>query len=585
MSSQCGLNRTSLYKVGLNVTSAQVIIRNGKQANKVFQLSKHEKKIIGRETNCNIQVLDKGASRNHSLIEFKGDHFLLVDLGSTNGTFVNDKTIISKILADGDIIKIGQTELLYRVVEPETETKVAPSSVGMIDEFLPANSIVEKIDVTNSLCGVSLQDLQRQTGSASSNANTAANYLSTIYELSNLINKEQTQLKMFDAILDKIMDVFKPDRAYIVIYKKEEENPYHVAVERDTIGDQRKISKTILSKTILDGVSVRSGNAAMDGDLAGGMSIVVQKIKSVMCVPLESQSKVLGAIYIDSVASTNRFTKSDLDLLTAVGVLAGVAIERAILSESAVEKEKLHQAMEIAQNIQRSMLPDCVPDSFEYDLVGWNKTCDETGGDYYDFFELPNNRLAITVGDVTGHGIGAALLMATARAFLKALAMKADSVTNLINELNFLLEKDMDDDKFMTLFYGEFDAKTMQLTYSNAGHDNPLLYRVANKQFEELEATGMPLGIDDEEEYEEESVKINKGDVLIMSTDGITEAMNPEGEQFGQERFEQIIKNNVQKSANQIIRECYNAVTNFCQGAAQRDDLTLVVIKFNSRIK
>ena len=167
------------------MTSAQVIIRNGKQANKVFPLSKHEKKIIGRETNCNIQVLDKGASRNHSLIEFKGDHFLLVDLGSTNGTFVNDKTIISKILADGDIIKIGQTELLYRVLQQEVETKVVPSSVGMIDEFLPANSIVEKIDVGNSLCGVSLQDLKHQTGTN----NSAANYLSTIYELSNLINK------------------------------------------------------------------------------------------------------------------------------------------------------------------------------------------------------------------------------------------------------------------------------------------------------------------------------------------------------------------------------------------------------------
>jgi sigma-B regulation protein RsbU (phosphoserine phosphatase) len=303
-----------------------------------------------------------------------------------------------------------------------------------------------------------------------------------------------------------------------------------------------------------------------------------------MSVPLESANKILGAIYVDSLGASNRFHKAHLDLLTAIGKQAGIAVERAMLFEHYLEKEKMKQALEIAQNIQKTLLPSGVPEHFEYDIVGWNLTCDETGGDYYDFLELPGQRLGVTVGDVSGHGIGAALLMATARAFLKALAIKCNEITTVINELNKLLEQDMEEDKFMTLFYGEIDIKQLKLRYVNAGHEAPFLYRKHKNTFETLESTGIPLGMMDDFEYQEgQEIELEMGDILVLSTDGITEAMNPEGEQFGAERLREVIQQGVNKSANQIVKDCYDQLQKFCRGTPQRDDLTLVIIKFQFR--
>lgn len=569
----------------LDQSKVKITVLNGRQAGNTYSLKEGDKKIIGRDNNCHIQILDKGISRNHSLLEWKSDHFLLVDLGSTNGTFVNNKIIISKILEDGDIFKIGQTELKYEALQ---EAKASSASFeDDILEYSP-NTIMERVDVSHSLCGVSSLPrstrTSRETESEPESPDAKSNlYLSTIYEVSNLVNAEHDLKQLFETIMDKIMQVFEPDRGFLVM--QSEDGSLNVAVEKNYQGGEAKLSHTILKKTIKEGISVLSANAMLDDRFTGGMSIVSQQIKSVMSVPLESSKKILGAIYVDSLGSSNCFKKMNLDLLTAIGKQAGVAVERAMLFEHFMEKEKIQQALEIAQNIQKSLLPSSVPDDVEFDMVGWNLTCDETGGDYYDFFKLPGNKLGITIGDVTGHGVGAALLMATARAFLKALVMKSNSITNMMDELNTLLERDMEDDKFMTLFYGEIDTQKLTLRYANAGHDAPLLYRKKQDQFEELEGTGIPLGMMDDFEYEEgEVIQIQAGDILVLSTDGITESMNPQGEQFGTERLLEVIKNGANKSANQIIKDCYDRVQKFCQGTPQRDDLTLVIVKFDKKL-
>ena len=152
-----------------------------------------------------------------------------------------------------------------------------------------------------------------------------------------------------------------------------------------------------------------------------------------------------------------------------------------------------------------------------------------------------------------------------------------------MSELNILLEQDLQDDKFMTLFYGELDLKTLTLSYANAGHESPLLYRKATGEFEELESTGIPLGMMDDSEYEENQIRMQLGDILVLSTDGISEAMNKKGEQFGIERLVEIIRRGVNKSANQVIKDCHDAVLKFCGEEQQRDDLTLVVLKFTRR--
>jgi serine phosphatase RsbU (regulator of sigma subunit)/pSer/pThr/pTyr-binding forkhead associated (FHA) protein len=560
--------------------TATLLIRNGKQMGASFALAEGDKKVIGRDNSCQVQILDKGISRNHSLVEWKGDHFLLVDLGSTNGTFVNNKIIISRKLVDGDILKIGQTELKFKELQPEAP---AASASFVKDDFVEKspNTIMERVDVNQSLA-VSSRIYHKQDGhEKEGEGDMAAVYLSTIYEVSNLTNAEQDQAKLFAAIMDKIMEVFKPDRAFIVVPEGED---FRVLVQRDLQGGETKLSRTILKKTIHEGVSVLSANAMLDDRFSGNMSIVAQNIQSVISVPLESSKEVLGAIYIDSVALSNRFNKAHLDLLTAIGKQAGVAAHRAILFKDYMEKERMQQALDIARKIQTSLLPSGAPENFEYDLVGWNVTCDETGGDYYDFLDLGQGRWAIAIGDVTGHGVGAALLMATSRAFVKALAGKSATIPVMMNELNRLLADDMGEDRFITMFYGELDTKTMTVRYANAGHDNPILYHRSSQEFEALESTGIPLGMIKEYDYDESrEVQIRPGEILVLSTDGITEAMDPAGQEFGSERLHAVVKASAGKSANQIVCDCHDELQKFCQGRPWRDDLTLVVIKFDQR--
>ena len=559
---------------------ANLTIRNGKQMGAIFQLAEGDKKIIGRDNGCQVQILDKGISRNHSLVEWKEDHFLLVDLGSTNGTFVNNKLVISRKLLDGDMLKIGQTEIKYKELAEEQASAVNFVMDDMLERS--PNTIMERVDVGQSLCVSAHQMVPaKKENKENKESDLASTYLSTIYEVSNLTNAEQDQTKLFSAIMDKVVEVFKPDRAFIVLPDKEE---FHIAVQRDFQGGGAKLSHTILKKTTKEGISVLSANAMLDDRFSGSTSIVSQNIQSVMSVPLESSKEILGAIYIDSVAASNRFNKSHLDLLTAIGKQAGVAVHRARLFKDFMENEQMKQALDIARKIQTSLLPSAAPENFDYDLVGWNVTCDETGGDYYDFLDLGNGRWAIAIGDVTGHGVGAALLMATARAFIKALAGKSSNIATMMNELNRLLADDMGEDRFITLFYGELDTKTMQLSYANAGHEPPMLYRKSTGEFELLDSTGIPLGMMKEFNYEEShEVQINVGDILALATDGITEAMTPAGEQFNAEGLAEVIRQGAAKSANQIVRDCHDALEKFCAGQPWRDDLTLVVAKFESR--
>ena len=560
---------------------AKLTVLNGKQANAIFSLEEGDKKVIGRDNNCHVQILDKGISRNHTVIEWKGNNFLLVDLGSTNGTFVNNKVVISKVLQNQDVIKIGQTEIRFEDVDSKPQAPVASFVMDELLEHSP-NTIMERVDVGQSLC-VSSQSLVSAAAKGKVVEDVSTLYLSTIYEVSNLVNEEHDLQTLFSKIMDKIMQVFKPDRGFLVMQDKDE---FKVTIKKGVEEENAKLSHTILKKTIKEGISILSANAMLDDRFAGGMSIVSQEIKSVMSVPLESSNKILGAIYVDSLGLSNRFKKPHLDLLATIGKQAGIAIERAMLFEHFLTKEKLQQALDIAQNIQKSLLPSGAPEGFEYDLVGWNLTCDETGGDYYDFIELPGDRLGIALGDVSGHGIGAALLMATARAFLRALAIKCNEITTIMNELNRLLEQDMDDDKFMTLFYGELDTQNLILRFTNAGQEGPILYRKQENAFYPLETTGIPLGMMDDFEYEEgQAIRILPGDILILCTDGITEAMNHAGDQFGLERMMEVVRQGANKSANQIIKDCYDQVQKFCQGAPQRDDLTLVIIKFDRKME
>jgi serine phosphatase RsbU (regulator of sigma subunit) len=239
------------------------------------------------------------------------------------------------------------------------------------------------------------------------------------------------------------------------------------------------------------------------------------------------------------------------------------------------------QSLAVAQTIQQQMLPGSNPRVRGADIAGWSLACDETGGDYYDFLtDNKDGSIGLIVGDVSGHGVGPALLMATARAFIRAITTESKDISEILRRLNVFLERDTDAERFMTLFFGIYEPDVRELTYVSAGHDEPMVYHAATKTWEDLDGSGFPLGMLDDSTYPSRGpFKLEPGDILLVGTDGIWEAMDAKQEKFGKERMHAVVNTCLDKPAEVIIQRVQAAVEKFLGNTPQRDDHTLVVVK------
>jgi serine phosphatase RsbU (regulator of sigma subunit) len=236
--------------------------------------------------------------------------------------------------------------------------------------------------------------------------------------------------------------------------------------------------------------------------------------------------------------------------------------------------------LELAREIQVGLLPKETPDVAGFDIFGWGEACDETGGDYYDYIPMEDGRLGLVIADVTGHGIGPALLMAEARAFARSAASFGGSVDCVLCKVNDLLAADLGGGRFVTLFWGILDTAGGTLEYGSAGHGHVVVYHAADDSLEELESTAPPLGIMTGLDFPvKEARPLQPGDVLLMTTDGIEEAMNPAGDEFGRGALRDVLKKNAAKMSCDVAQAIRDEVRAFMGDAQQRDDLTMVVVK------
>jgi len=249
------------------------------------------------------------------------------------------------------------------------------------------------------------------------------------------------------------------------------------------------------------------------------------------------------------------------------------------------EHKRMSQAMEVASKAQHYLLPYRAPKMQEFDICGTSIYSDETGGDYYDFIEIASpekDKLAIAVGDVSGHGLGAAFLMASARGVIRSHALQyRGNLQDLLRILNSHLVHDSRDDQFLTLFYAVLDPETHSLNWISAGHEPALFYRAHTGRVEEVQSSGMPLGITNQAVHEKQrTLVMEAGDILLIGTDGIREARNTSREMFGNERLQEILTENADQTTDEICRRIVDSLRAFCGGSAQEDDITLVAIKY-----
>ncbi len=297
-----------------------------------------------------------------------------------------------------------------------------------------------------------------------------------------------------------------------------------------------------------------------------------------LVVPMQLQGKTKGLILLGKRINNQDFSEADIEFIYSVGSLAIISLENIHLFEEALAKQKMEEELEIARGIQLNLFPKSVPEYSNFDIAAESLTSQQVGGDYYDLISLDNRSFCVSVADVSGKGVPAALLMANLQAFLKTTTkhgMKLSEATALINDL---ITENTSDGKFITFFWGVFDNENLTLEYVNAGHNPPLLIRKG--EIIKLTKGGIILGVMKTNlPYESEIIQLQKNDVLVMFTDGITEAKNIEDEEYSDERFERLVPRLVADSAENILKTIQNVVKTYADGTPQSDDMTIVVLK------
>jgi sigma-B regulation protein RsbU (phosphoserine phosphatase) len=500
-----------------------------------------------------------GLSREHLAVEREGSHWVARDLGSTNGSLVNGERISEpRILRSGDRIDAGQLSLVYQeIVRPAVE------AVVFTDE---ASATTGVTTITESLQG--LVAGESEEGSRHMQALiTAGRELATHLPLN----------KLFDLILDLSAEAAGAARGVLMTLENKE------LQVRSTKGRGLRISSHVRDIVIHEKRSLLVHDAMTDSALAAHASIMKSQIRSMMAVPLQTEDRVIGLIYLDSSHFVKEFTKQDLSLLTVMANMAAVRIENARLAEVEQTERLRARELEHAAMIQRSMLPSQFPPfpgRTDFELHAAMVPAKEVGGDLFDFFLLDPERLGFVLGDVSGKGVPAALFMAIARTLLRAASHHEASPGACLTYMNQSLVEQHASGMFVTLFYGILNTRTGVIEYSNAGHVPPCVFSPDGQIRALKERCGPMLGVFEGCRYPSRRSEIRSGEGVLVFTDGVTEARNKKGEFYEESRLEAYLAEHASRPVDELVRGLHAEVERFEAGAPRADDITVLALRW-----
>jgi phosphoserine phosphatase RsbU/P len=510
---------------------------------------------------------DSGLSRQHLAITRDGAHWFVEDLGSKNGTLRNGQRIDRKLpFNPGDRVTAGHLMIEFAEHAPDMSHTVVFVDHG--DSFSKSSTtVVQSLDAVIGPPTGDLNRTQVMQGSPQMHALIRAGR-----ELAGHRPLEE----LFQVILDLSVDAVCAGRG--VLMTLESGGALQVRANR---GEGFEISKTVRDRVLSEKASLLVRDAQMDQALRDHMSIVEQKVRSMLAVPLQTNDRVIGLIYVDSPHMIREFSREDLSLLTVMANVAAIRIEHARLNEIEEAERAMAKEMQQAALIQNGLLPSKAPDVAGMDIAGRTVACHTVGGDYYDFLQFPDGRVAMLVGDVAGKGMPASLLMSSLQARVQVLFEEPDDLANKVARLNRITCGNCPENRFITFFMTVANPVTGELVFTNAGHNPPVLVRAAAKdnKFELLKGGGLILGILPMAKYEEALITLESGDVLVLFSDGVTEAADPSDDDFGEERLAALVASMRDRPAGEIVDAIHTAVTEFTQGLPQADDITVVVAR------
>ncbi len=518
-----------------------------------------DKFILGRNPECAIVIPITSVSREHAQIVRVDGQYYIEDRQSRNGTFVNNQAITNRTaLKNNDKIRICDFLAVFHEINPDDEP----------DE--PTNTTVEAVLNQSSHMLLETQPAERLRG---------------LLEISANLNKTLQLEELFPKIGDSLFQLFRQaDRCFLILAEDDGKKliPKMVKARQPEEETSARFSRGIVRRCLQDGQAFLSADAKNDERVQLNQSVMDFRIRSVMCVPLcAPDGKAFGVIQLDAQHSTKKFNQEDLKLLWGVANQAAVALDNARLHEETVHQEKVKRDLVLARQVQMSFLPRTLPTVAGYEFYAHYNPANEVGGDYYGFIPLSDGRLGVTLGDVAGKGVPAALLMAKLSSDTRFSMLTESALGRAIGKLNNLLyEFTCPMDRFVTLAAAVVDPVTHSVTLANAGHDSPMWYHYADGSLTDavpVATSGLPLGIMEDYQYDSCEMVLQPGDCLVLFSDGLTDMLSPGGVRFGFPGIREAVQDASGPATPKVIGELLlQAVMHHASGREAPDDLTMV---------
>jgi len=566
-----------------------LVILSGANAGDVYELVGREM-VAGRDSTCDIVFPSRTVSRQHCRFVQDGEFWCVEDMGSVNGTEVNGRTVKQRTrLGDQDRIRVFNILLMFEAKSMDLSVDLAPAPIPTT----PTETVRAKIaDIRRRTDKITGRDeptivaaLNARTSATEHAATNAELKLKAILEIVQSVGSALELDVVLPRILEGLVRIFpQANRAYIL--QEEERTGELKARAIHDLGDSTEtinpVGGQIASRVMAEGSAFLSGDAINDQRLEQmAASIFEERIRSFICAPLMGpQKKPLGVIHVETHNAREPFNQLDLDVLVSAGQLAGQAVEYAAAYQAQREFDNRKNDWKMARDVQLHFMPSSAPECPGYSFFHYYRAASEMGGDYFDYVELPDGKVAVVQGDVSGKGAAASLVMARLCSDVRYLLLSESSPSLAMQRLNRQFCERGLFDGFVTMVITVLDPVAHTLTLVNAGHMNPLLRTGQKKEISDLTTTQLcpPVGVNADTPYEEETVEFNPGDALLLFTDGVSDGMNAQSQCFNVSRVRDVFHQGG-AGAKSLGKALVNALRHFADGALQTDDVCIVCVE------
>lgn len=522
-----------------------------------------EETLIGRHPDCAIQLDSNAVSRRHARVVCVDDQFLIEDLGSGNGTFLNGQQIDAPSpLNHQDRIKLGPVLLRFEMGEGGG---VGSTLVGVHYDAQDDATIMASVDTAG---GFGVLEVRPEAK------------LKAVLEISRTLATTIDPDTLLPKLLDTMFEIFPhADRGCILLKDHDSGDmvPRAMKHRRESEDASVTLSRTIVNKVLEDKTGILSADASSDNQFAASESISNLAIHSMMCVPmLGLDGEPAGVINIDTQNPLNQFNGDDLELLMAVAGQAALSYESTRLMTEFLAKQKQDGELQIARSVQEALLPEQLPQVDGYSFFASYDAAQAVGGDYYDAMQLSDGRICLAFGDVAGKGVPGALIMSRMSSCVENTMGFAEEIGEAVGAINNHMCNNAVEGRFVTFVMTVIDPVAHELVMVNAGHMSPMILRVDGtiEEFDE-DATGLPIGVMEDYPFEVVRRSIEPGEIFVIFTDGVDEAMNPDGELYTLERMRTLIESGP-READALGQALLSDVRRFADGRDQNDDITIM---------